>query len=71
MKLQLTVVSLEGGMALLKLPDGGTVSWPLGSLPAGLKTGAIINFIISENGAGVSDPELAKTILNEIINVDE
>ena len=71
MKLQLTVVSLEEGMALLKLPDSGTVNWPLGSLPAGLKVGSTLNFIISENGAGVGDPELAKTLLNEIINTDE
>jgi len=71
MKIQLTVAGLEGGMALLTLPDSSTVSWPLGSLPAGLKAGATLNFIISENGAGVGDSELAKTILNEIINVDE
>jgi hypothetical protein len=71
MKLQLTVVSLEGGVALLKLSDGGTVAWPLGSLPAELKIGATLSFIISESGAGVGDPELAKTLLNEIINADE
>ena len=71
MKLPLTVVSLEGGTALLKLPDGGTVSWPTSSLPAGLKVGASLNFIIGENGAGVGDPELAKTLLNEIINTDD
>jgi hypothetical protein len=70
MKLQLTVVSLEGGMALLKLSDGSTVSWPLGSLPAELKIGATLSFIVSESSTGVGDPELAKTILNEIINTE-
>lgn len=71
MKIQLTVAGLEGGMAQLKLPDGGTVTWPLGSLPAELKIGSMLNFIINENGIGVGNPELAKTILNEIINVEE
>jgi hypothetical protein len=70
MKLQLTVASLEGGVATLKLPDGGTISWPLANLPAGLKVSSKLNFIISENGAVIGDPELAKALLNEIINTE-
>ena len=71
MKLQLTVVSLEGGMASLKLPDGGAVNWPIGSLPPGLKAGTILSFIISESGTGIGDAGLARTLLNEIINTDD
>lgn len=71
MKLQLTVMNLEGGKALLKFTDGATVAWPLSSLPAGLKAGATLSFIIGESGSGVGDQGLAKTLLNEIINTDD
>lgn len=39
---QIIVDAIEGGLALVELPDGSTVDWPLASLPQGVREGDVV-----------------------------
>lgn len=68
MQIKLTIDRLEGKMAVLKTDDGDTVIWPKNKLPTGAREGAVLNFIIANDGETEKNKkELAKEILNQIL----
>ena len=62
MKLIFTIDKIENGRAALNDGQGKIIYWPREKLPAGAKEKDKINFNIG------ADENLAKDILNEIIN---
>lgn len=64
-------VGLRGNDAVLKINDNGKeVLWPKSNLPVGINEGDYLNFLISESDSDSSKrKQLAKDILNEILNV--
>ncbi len=70
--LRVTVQSIDGDRAVLLLPDGQIVRWPLAQLPAGTKSGDTIGLQagITDTREQVAQPtsktELAHAVLNEI-----
>lgn len=67
----ITIDRFENDKAILKTEDGDTSIWPKNKLPKNLKEGDIIRFTISDNNETSNDKkELAKNILNEILNTE-
>ncbi len=72
MTVKATVDRLEGGKAVLKLPDGQTVIWPKTDLPEDLHEGAILILEISgQEEYEKKSKQKAKDILNEILDVND
>ena len=68
MTIKLSVDRIEGGQAVLITEHKQEISWPLASLPDGIKEGQILNFTISDNEKATEEKDkLAKDILNEIL----
>lgn len=60
---------IEGDFAILKTDDRQEISWFQDNLPPGLKIGAKVSLELkSAHDANKSQQELAKEILNEILN---
>lgn len=72
MNIEFTIDRYEGDIAVLKAQDGTSVNWPKAKLPSNTKEGTVIFFTILDNNNGTEDKkELAKNILNEILNTEE
>lgn len=70
MNIKLTIDRFENNKAVLKADDGGTVVWPKNKLPSDAREGMILNFnILSDLKAEKDKKELAKEILNEILDI--
>ena len=65
--MQATVRSLDGDRAVLLLPDGQIVRWPLNLLPASIKIGDEVGLHSGSAHAATPDVhELAHAVLNKI-----
>ncbi|RLC38824.1 hypothetical protein DRH27_01345 [Candidatus Falkowbacteria bacterium] len=72
MLISLTIDRFENGKAVLKTNDNDTIIWPKNKLPDNLSEGSVLNFKITGNKSEEEDKKnLAKDILNEILNPDE
>lgn len=70
MILKLTLDRVEGEQAVLKTEDGATIVWPKNKLPAEAKEGSVLEFQIKDDQtAELEKKEMAKTILNEILDI--
>jgi len=72
MNISLTIDRFEGDKAVLKTDDKQTIIWPKAKLPRSAQEGSVLSFVISGSAAADADSkELAKNILNEILNPDD
>lgn len=66
-----TIDRLEGDFAVLVFDDGQTLNLPRKDLPEDAKEGSVILVsFLSEREQTKKQKELAKAILNEILNTD-
>lgn len=70
MEIKLTVKEINEKEAILKFEDGVVLSWPTTRLPKESKTGEILTFIIRDGGSDKEPEQLAKDLLNEILNIE-
>ena len=69
--LRATLVRVEGELALLSLEGKQQIKWPKDKLPANLTVGESFYLVVSkEVNTEKQKKELAKTILEEILNED-
>ncbi|HLC64188.1 MAG TPA: DUF3006 domain-containing protein [Patescibacteria group bacterium] len=62
----------EGQQAVIKTEDDTEILWPIKKLPEDITAGNSLRISISANLDETSEKEeLAKNMLNEILNVDE
>ena len=62
----------EGRQAVIKTEDDTEILWPIKKLPEDITAGNSLRISISANLDETSEKEeLAKNMLNEILNVDE
>ncbi|MBU4216438.1 DUF3006 domain-containing protein [Candidatus Parcubacteria bacterium] len=72
MEEKITIDRFEDDKAVLKTSDNKTIIWPTKKLPENIKEGDVLLFTIqTENEKTIRNKELAKTILNEILNPTE
>ena len=72
MNLTLTIDRFEEDKAVLKTKDNQTIIWPKDKLPKNAQEGSVLSLVISGSAAADADSkELAKNILNEILNPDD
>lgn len=72
MNIKLTIDRFEGDKAVLKTEDGDTIVWPKNKLPIDTHESKVLNFnILNDEETEKDKKELAKEILNEILNVDD
>jgi hypothetical protein len=72
MEEKITIDRFEDDKAVLKTDDNKTIIWPIKKLPDNIKEGDILTFtIFTETEKTAKNKELAKTILNEILNPTE
>ena len=72
MKYILTIDRFEEDKAILKTEDNDTIIWPKNKLPNNAKEGEILTFTIANDIEAKKDKkELAKNILNEILDTEE
>lgn len=72
MNLNLTIDRFEEDKAVLKTTDNQTIIWPKGKLPKSAQEGSVLSFVITGSAATDTDSkELAKNILNEILNPED
>jgi len=65
-----TVDRFEEKLAVIKLNDGTEVLWPVKNLADEITAGSKVQITISDNLNGQKEKEaMAKTLLNEILNV--
>lgn len=71
MKHTLLIDRFEQNQVVLKTNDNKTIVWPKNKLPHDIKEGEVLIFNINTNVEVKNDKkELAKSILNEILNTD-
>jgi hypothetical protein len=70
MEIKLSVKELNDKEAILKFEDGQIVSWPTTRLPKEIKPGEILTFVIRDGGSDKEPEQLAKDLLNEILNIE-
>ena len=71
MNISLVIDRFENGKAILKTNGNDTIVWPKNKLPENLQEGSVLNFkIINNKTKEVDQKNLAKDILNEILNPD-
>ncbi len=69
MLIKVTIDRFENGKAVLKTEDKQSIVWPKNKLPENIKEGSVLRIAISfDQETEGSDKELAKDILNEILN---
>ena len=67
-----TIDRFEGNFAVLSLEDGQKLNWPKDKLPKDMKEGVVVWLnILKDEEATKHQKELAKEILNEILNSEE
>lgn len=70
MDIKFIIDRFEGDKAVLKSEDGMVVAWPKNKLPDGAREGSVLFFSIqNKEGAEKENKNLAKKILNEILNI--
>ncbi|MCD4761805.1 DUF3006 domain-containing protein [bacterium] len=71
MFIELTIDRFENEKAILKTEDSEIIVWPKNKLPKDSNEGSVIAFNISNsNDKKSNNKQLAKDILNEILNTD-
>lgn len=71
MLIELTIDRFENEKAILKTENNEIIVWPKNKLPKNSKEGSIIAFSIADsNDQKNNNKQLAKNILNEILNTD-
>jgi hypothetical protein len=71
MKTNLTIKKFENAWAVLADDDGLLISWPKNKLPENAKENDVLVFSLNTPLAAAENNEnLAKDILNEILNTD-
>ncbi len=70
MNIKLTVKEVVGEFLVLKLENDQTVKWPSSYLPREVKIGDVLTFAINDDGAKKEPEQLAKDLLNEILNIN-
>jgi hypothetical protein len=69
MLIKATIDRFENGRAVLRTTDRQSIIWPKDKLPANIHEGSVLRIAVSSDQAAESaDKELAKDILNEILN---
>ncbi len=69
MLIKATIDRFEEGRAVLKTKDKQTIIWPKNKLPENVGEGTVLRIALTDDQATASaDKELAKDILNEILN---
>lgn len=68
MNIKLIIERIENGQAVLKTEDGQNIIWPANKLPEPINEGAVLN--ISINNKEQTNKQLAKDILNEILDTN-
>ena len=72
MILKLIVDRFEGDKGVLKTEDNQTIVWPKNKLPINSKEGEVLLFVITNSKEEEkSSKQLAKDILNEILDVED
>ena len=72
MYINLTIDRFEEDKAVLKTENNETIIWPKDKLPAEAREGSVLQFEIKADKAAAADKkQLAKDILNEILNPDD
>jgi len=71
MIIKITLDRFEDNKAVLKTEANENIIWPKNKLPKDAKEGQIFNFAINDDKeTSENKKELAKSILNEILDVD-
>lgn len=71
MNIKLIIDRIENNYAILKTTDNKAINWPLDKLPNDIKEGSSLSFLIGASPETAdSKKELAKDILNEILDTD-
>jgi hypothetical protein len=71
MVLKIIIDRFEGEKAVLKTENNENIIWPKNQLPKNSKEGESLLFIITNSKEeGESSKQLAKNIINEILNTD-
>jgi hypothetical protein len=70
MDLKVIIRSLDQSQAELKFEDGSVFAWPSVKLPKESKTGDHLTISIRDAGSDKEPEQLAKDLLNEILNTD-
>jgi hypothetical protein len=72
MVIELKIEKIESDKAILKSEDNDIIIWPKSKLPKDVKEGSLLAFSIrSDEEKEEANPELAKDILNEILDVND
>jgi hypothetical protein len=71
MLVELKVAKFENDKVILRTEDNDTVVWPRRQLPPDIKEGALVAFTINDQTAKPDNKELAKDILNELLDVTD
>jgi len=67
--LQATIDRIEESLAVIAFSDGQKLNVSIGKLPHDCKQGDVLDFEIAKNAdASVKNQELARDVLNEILN---
>jgi len=71
MNVKIIIDRFENNKAVLQTEDGQSIIWPKDKLPQDAREGMALNFnILSDAETEQDKKELAKAILNEILNTD-
>jgi len=69
---KVTIDRFEGDKAILKTKENQSIIWPKDKLPKNAKESSVLRITISSDlDLESTDKELAKDILNEILNPDK
>ncbi|HNV12334.1 MAG TPA: hypothetical protein PK686_02980 [bacterium] len=72
MEIKLKFIGFKNDYAVLKNDENNQeILWPQNYLPTGINEGSYLNFLVSESSQDdLKRKQLAKDILNEILNVE-
>ncbi len=71
MIIKITIDRFESDKAVLITEDGENIIWPKKKLPENSREGSSLMFAITGNKEDKTTKNLAKNILNEILNIDD
>ncbi len=71
MEIKLSLDRFEDDRAILKTEEGHYISWPTSLLPKDVKEGEAVSFSVhTDKEKTTKNKEVAKSILNEILNTE-
>jgi hypothetical protein len=70
MEIKATIESFDDKLAQLRTEDGQSITWPANMLPKDIKAGQVLEISINDGGNRQEPEQLAKDLLNEILNTD-